>query len=226
MKEINENYFSKSSQEPNKKPKDLLSKNETILWQGRPKKLSYVLANSITMMPIGLIWGVIDFFALFAAFSHGSIDIATSIIIILFFSIHLFPFWIWLASLIKSNNDIKQTYYIITNKRLLVVKGKSAYISGCVEMKDLFGCTCKRGFIDKLLRVGDLYIKGKNSSIVFFDVANSQFISDKIDAINKKEILGSELFNNNHICAHCGQYYSKYSMKCPSCGAPYSEEEN
>lgn len=226
MKEIDENYFSKRLQEPNKEPKDLIAKNEKILWQGRPKKLSYVLANSLTMMPIGLLWGIIDFSILFGVFtSKQSFHPAMYILVIAFFALHLFPFWTWLGALIKSNNEIKRTYYIITNKRLLVIKGKSAYISGCVEMKDLVGCTCKRKFIDKLLRVGDIYIEGKYSSIVFFDVANSLFIAEKIDAINKDEDLNSELFINNHVCAHCGQYYSKDIMKCPSCGAPYSEEK-
>ena len=221
MKEINENFF--KSEINNRQITDLLMKDEKILWKGTPKKLAYVLSKSIGMIPFALIWLFIDMSIIITLITSTNNSGLPFLIIIPFFALHLLPVWICIAQIIKACKEMKHIEYVITNKRIFEVFGqKNKYIRSQLNISDIKNSNLKINGIDRFLKVGDIYISGKNSkTFVLFDIPNSEFISTKINELaDKTNSTPSQFYSHSYECEHCGTYYDKRKNKCPSCGAP------
>ncbi len=218
--DLNEDWFDKTK---NKQIslKQLLNENEKVLWKGCPKKSSYAISKSIAMMPIGILWGLIDF-GLIAMLLSGAIkDAPPSLIFALipFFAIHLTPFWIWLYKLIKSSSEMKNTYYLITNERIICIKGKTPYIDNVLNINELQHVKLSRKFIDKLLRVGDITVSGESGTLTLYDIPDSEFITQKLNKLISNNNKYSEFYKNYSVCSHCGSAFNADLNKCPNCGA-------
>ena len=229
MKHIDESYFNVAEDVKYSKPEELLSSGEKILWKGKPKKFSYVMSKSIGMMPIALLWGLIDISIIFTVIAAGAFEgggIFMIAFLIGFFALHLMPVWIWIGSMVKASKEMNSIQYMITNKRIIEFKGKdNLYVSTEINLVDITGATLKTSAIDKMLKVGDIYISSRKSKVlVLFDIPNSQFICSRIQQLyNISETSGikrTAFYSNNHECSHCGSYYDASKNKCPSCGAP------
>lgn len=230
MKNIDEKYFKFSNDTIIRKPEDLLTEGEKVLWRGKPKKSAYVLGKSIALMPIALIWGLIDITIIISVLSFGSLPGTVYLFLLGFFALHLAPVWLWLGSMIKAAKEMNSIQYMITDKRIVEVRGrKSLYFHAEIKLTEIKETTLKISFIDRILKVGDIYISGdKSKSIVLFDIPNSEFIRERIEKLvhdtkegdNKK----SAFYKNNHECAHCGSYYDSSKHKCPMCGAPANKK--
>lgn len=217
--DINEDWFDKTK---NKQIslKQLLNENEKVLWKGCPKKSSYAISKSIAMMPIGILWGLIDF-GIIAMILSGVIKNTPQYLIFIlipFFAIHLTPFWIWLYNLIKSSNEMKNTYYLITNQRIICIKGKTPYIDNVLNINELQHVKLSIKLIDKLLHVGDITVSGESGTLTLFDIPNSEFITQRLNKlINNNKY--SEFYKNYSVCSHCGSAFNADLNRCPNCGA-------
>ena len=229
MKKIDEKYFHLDNETRITKPEDLLGPGEKVLWRGKPKKSAYVLGRSISLMPIAIIWGLIDFTILGVTLSQDNIPGVVYLFLIGFFALHLMPVWIWLGSVIKAAREMNSIQYMITNKRIVEVRGThSKYFSGEVKLNEIMNTELKISFIDRILRVGDIYISAdKAKTVILFDIPNSEFIRERIEQLihdtneaNKK----SAFYSNNKECGHCGSYYEASKTKCPMCGAPTNKQ--
>ena len=226
MKNIDERYFQLNNETKIKTPEDLLTSGEKVLWKGKPKKTSYVLGKSIKLMPIAIIWGLIDLTILVAVFSQDDLPGFMYLVLLGFFAVHLMPVWIWLGSMIKAAKEMNSIQYMITNKRIIEVRGThSLYFSAEIKLNNIENTTLKISFIDKILKVGDIYITAeKAKTIVLFDIPNSEFIRERLENLindkNEENSEKSEFYKNNHECGHCGSYYDASKTKCPMCGAP------
>ena len=226
MKNIDEKYFHLNNETKINKPEDLLSSGEKVLWKGKPKKSAYVLGKSIKLMPIAIIWGLIDITILITVFSQGELPGFAYLFLLGFFALHLMPVWIWLGSMIKAAREMNSIQYMITNKRIVEVRGKqSLYFNAEIKLTEIENTSLKISFIDRILRVGDIYVSAeKSKTIVLFDIPNSEFIRERLEKLvndtteekSKKEAF----YENNHECSHCGSYYDSSKNKCPMCGAP------
>lgn len=124
--------------------------------------------------------------------------------------------------IVNLNKKAKDTQYVITNKRILIFKVKSGKIESSIDFKDLSNISIKQQGMNKLFKVGDVYIKGKKDRIVFFDLKNSEFVYQKLSLIlEKKE---NDLYKNKTVCKYCGASY-EIGQRCPNCGAK-EESEN
>lgn len=229
MKRIDENYFKMTEEKKISSPDELLAPDEKILWKGKPKKFSYVMGKSIGMMPIAIIWGIIDISILVSVFSSGGISNGGGFIIVFligFFALHLMPVWIWLGSIFKAAREMNSIQYMITNKRVVEMRGRgNIYINAEIYLDDMDGASLKKSFIDRMLRVGDIYITTKDlKTVILFDIPNSDFICSRIEQLCannvKPKTRKTAFYSNNHECTHCGTYYDAAKNKCPSCGAP------
>lgn len=226
MKNIDERYFHMDNENKINKPEDLLTSGEKVLWKGKPKKSAYVLSKSIALMPIAILWAVVDFSILALVLSTGGLTIEIALFLLGFFALHLTPVWIWLGSVIKAAREMNSIQYMITNKRIVEVRGRhSVYFNAEIKLSEIQNTELKISFIDRMLKVGDIYISADESkTVVLFDIPNSEFIRERIDKLihdtaeekNKK----SAFYEHNHECAHCGSYYDASQRKCPMCGAP------
>ena len=231
MKNIDEKYFHLNNDTRINKPEDLLTSGEKVLWRGKPKKSSYVLGKSIKLMPVAIIWGLIDISILVTVFSQGNMPGFAYLFLLGFFALHLMPVWIWLGSMIKASKEMNSIQYMITNKRIVEVRGnQSLYFNVEIKLTEIENTSLKISFIDRLLRVGDIYISpSKSKSIVLFDIPNSEFIRERIEKlVNDTRDSKTEkeaFYENNHECGHCGSYFDLSKHKCPMCGAPVEKVE-
>lgn len=215
---VDKNYFQDVTKKRN--AEDFLDARETILWRGIPKKFAYVLGKTISMAPIAILWLAFDLTFIILSAKFGDIG-AAWFILVPFFAVHMTPVWIWLAGLIKASKETKTIEYIITNKRIIEFKGDVKYISSQIYLKDLSGARLSRDIVDKILKVGDIYVKEKSGKeLVLFDIPNSEFMHTKILELCGTKTKTDEFYENHMACEHCGSYYSNEIAKCPNCGAP------
>lgn len=228
MKNIDENFFRINEETKINKPEDLLAENEKVLWRGKPKKSAYVLGKSLAMMPIAIIWGLIDLTMIMTVLSIDSLPTSAYLYLIGFFALHLAPVWIWLGSIIKAAKEMNSIQYMITDKRIVEVRGrKSLYFHAEIKLAEIKETSLKISFIDRILRVGDIYISADEiKSIVLFDIPNSEFIRERIEKLihDTNDSSKSTFYKNNRACAHCGSYYDSSKHKCPMCGAPANKK--
>ena len=128
--------------------------------------------------------------------------------------------------MLKAAREMNSIQYMITNKRIVEVRGKhSLYFNSEIKLTEIENTSLKVSFIDKILKVGDIYISAeKSKTIVLFDIPNSEFIRERLEKLinDTTETKGKKeaFYENNHECSHCGSYYDSSKTKCPMCGAP------
>ena len=186
MKNIDENYFKNSSKKTINSIDEVLDKNEQLLWRGKPKKSAFILGAFFKMFPIALIWLLFDVGFIVAMFATGAMKSAPAyvpFILVVFFAIHLTPVWIWLANIITASIQHKNLEYAFTNKRIIIKSGIIGIDVQNIYYSEIESVNLKVGLIDKLLHVGDIYIKSKNEAKVLFDIEDPYFITQKLQEI-------------------------------------------
>lgn len=167
-----------------------LAEGEQELWSAKPKKSAFIINNIVRMMPVALIWLLFDSFIIYVFISSGAIK-EMVLPIILFFAFHLLPVWIWLGNVLTANKKWKNTKYYVTDKRIIVQTGIIGESYDTIYYKDIKNVSLKIGVIDKLLKVGDIYIdtgsiltsSSKNVMMTILDVENPYEIYGKLQKI-------------------------------------------
>ncbi len=149
----------------------ILGENEQVIWQGQPNKRAYVTNKVLAMLPIALIWLIIDCTFLFFAFKFD-IPLPAKIGMCVFVCFHLIPFWMWLSNVLTANKRHKNTMYALTTHRILIRTGLIGVDVQSINYKDIQSVYLKINAIDKMLKVGDLYfnVMTRRSQNAFFDI--------------------------------------------------------
>ena len=171
---IDEKYFYDNSLQKNS-IEDVLNSDEKVLWQGKPNPKSYVWAAVVKMLPIALVWLLVDGFII-TVITIGMIkgSMPTSILgfVIPFFLIHLAPVWIWIVNTVKAFREVKNLEYAITDKRIIIRSGMIGIDFKFINYTEIDSINVKVGFIDRIFKVGDIYINSSVNSGVLWDVSN------------------------------------------------------
>ena len=125
MAKYNEKYFQNDGMK-NNNIEDLVEKDEQILWRGKPKKAAFILSKFCNLLPFVIIWLLFDGFFIYMLVSMNifqEIPVVISIVIVVFFLIHLLPVWFWLSNVITAWKHYKNIEYCFTNKRIIVRTG-------------------------------------------------------------------------------------------------------
>ena len=130
----------------------VLAAGEAVLWRGKPKKSAFVATKSLTMLPIAVIWLILDMNFISTAFMDGEM----LFFIIPFFALHLMPVWIWLGNVITAGRRWKNTNYYVTNRRIIIQGGFLAVNETSLFYKDIRNAQVRIGILDKLFRTGDI----------------------------------------------------------------------
>jgi hypothetical protein len=128
----------------------VLATGEAVLWRGKPKKSAFVAAKSLTMLPLAVIWLILDLNFIVSAFSGGEM----LLFIIPFFTLHLMPVWIWLGSTITAGRRWRNTNYYVTNRRIIIQGGFLAVNETSLFYNDLRNAQLRIGLFDKLFHTG------------------------------------------------------------------------
>ncbi len=154
----------------------VLMENETILWQGKPKKNAYILNQSAVLFPFALLWLIVDG-TLITAFMMT--DFFTNPLMYGFFAIHLAPVYVWLFNVLSANTKWKNSEYIITDKRILLKNGFIGYGYDSVYYTEIKSVRLNVGIIDRLLRVGDVIFTA-DTSYTLFDIEDFLEVYEKM----------------------------------------------
>lgn len=182
---IDENYFKTDNPMKQNKVEDILSEDEQILQRLSPNKKVFVLEAIFKGLPVALLWGAFDaFFIIMMINAHAFDDNLPLLIgVIAFFAFHLLPLWMYIVSVVRNIAGFKNIEYVFTNQRIIV---KSGLIG--IDFKNLYytvieGINCKVGIFDRVFKVGDLYIKAHDQSVVLMDITTPYFYLEKLQKI-------------------------------------------
>ncbi len=129
----------------------VLGTGEMILWKGKPKKSAFICARSLTMLPIAVIWLLFDLNIIIGLLSGSQ-----SLFMLPFFTLHLMPVWIWLASMVTSFRRWKNTMYYVTNRRIIMQGGFFAVNETSLYYKDIRDTRVRIGLFEKLFHTGTI----------------------------------------------------------------------
>lgn len=164
---------------------DFIDKDEEILWRGKPKRSAFIWSKVLTMLPFALIWVLFDgFFIGMLATNDVFSNMPTFMIVFLvfFFLFHLAPLWIWLSNVITAGVQHKNIEYALTTKRIIIRSGIVVDIKNIYYM-DIQSVNVKVGLLDRMLKVGDIYITTKLEKVVLYDITNPYLITNKLQKI-------------------------------------------
>ena len=212
MGEFNEKYFIPDEKDKNATTIDaIIGDDEQVLWRGKPKKSAFIMNAVIRMLPIALIFLAFDGVFIGMIISYGEhIPMMFKVFFCVFLVFHLIPVWIWIANVVTASRRHKNTEYAFTNKRVIVRTGvigidfKNAYYA------DIDSVNLKVGIIDKIMKVGDIYINGRSGAAVILDVENPYFLTQKLQKI-VVDIKTDVLFPNDLRPGTNRGYASKYT---------------
>ena len=129
-----------------------LAGGESILWRGKPKRSAFIATKSLSLLPIAVIWLILDLNIMGSAFSGGQMIG----FFIPFFALHLMPVWIWLANVITASRRWKNTNYYVTNRRIIIQGGYFAVNETSLFYKDLRNAHMRVGFLNKIFQTGNI----------------------------------------------------------------------
>lgn len=173
MSRYNEKYFNKDEMHCNSIDEQI-DKNEEILWRGKPKKSAFIWSKILNLLPLALLWITFDGFFIYGIIKTGAFEQLGTIFVIfivVFFLFHLAPFWIWLSNALSAALQHKNIEYAFTNKRIIIRSGIIVDIK-IIYYMDIQTVNLRVGLIDRLLKVGDIYITSKSGTARLNDIEN------------------------------------------------------
>lgn len=185
MAKFDENYFKNDGMKATT-IEDTLAKDEQILWRGKPNRKAYIWGQIFRMMPFALIWIIFDgaFLGCMIGFDvFGQLPWYFTLIISIFFVLHLTPVWMWIAGMVTSSIQQKNIEYVFTNTRIIVRSGVIGIDMRNIYYVDIESVNLKVGLSDKWFKVGDIYIRTPSSSIVLWDISDPYNITSKLQKI-------------------------------------------
>ncbi len=211
MGKLNENYFKPTEKDLKyQSVKDILESDEQLLWEGKPKRKAFLLNSFFKMFPIAIIWLIFDVgFISVLASSFGSFPPFILIFLIIFFGFHLLPVWIWITNILTANRQHKNLEYAFTNKRIIVKSGIIGIDFKNIYYSEISSVNLKVGIIDRIMKVGDIYIKSLENATVLYDLENPYFITQKLQKI-VVDIKTDISFPNNFRPNENNGYKTKY----------------
>lgn len=186
MKNLNEKYFAKPAGfVPEESLDSILEEGETILWRGKPKRSAFIAESVLRPSIFALIFLIFDAIFLTLVFVNfrESIPLPMIIFLCVFFLFHLLPVWVWIYSMVTASRRHKNEEYAFTEKRILVKKG---FLGGSLESiyySDLTSVNLHVGVLERIYKVGDIYLLSAGKRTVLEDVSDPSFLVTRLQKI-------------------------------------------
>lgn len=131
-----------------------LAAGEAILWRGKPKKGPFIASRSLTLLPIAVLWLIVDLGFVGVSIFSGD----APWFLIPFLALHMMPVWLWLGNTLTAGKRWKNTMYYVTNRRIIVQSGFFAVNEKSVFYKDIRNAQLQIGLIDKISGTGSIVL--------------------------------------------------------------------
>ena len=214
MAKLDENYFKiDPSGRDLKNIEDVIGSDEQILWSGKPKKRAFLINAFTKMLPIALIWLLFD--GAFIGLMIGTMDeIPASVktFMVVFFLFHLMPVWIWLSNVLTANRQHENLEYAFTNKRIIIKSGIIGIDFKNIYYSEIDSVNLRVGLVDRIEKVGDIYIKSIGGANVLYDLENPYTLTEKLQKI-VVDIKTDIQFPNNLRPTENDGYSTKYTYR-------------
>lgn len=214
MAKLDENYFKiDPSGRDLKNIEDVIGSDEQILWSGKPKKRAFLINAFTKMLPIALIWLLFD--GAFIGLMIGTMDeipAPVKIFMVVFFLFHLMPVWIWLSNVLTANRQHENLEYAFTNKRIIIKSGIIGIDFKNIYYSEIDSVNLRVGLVDRIEKVGDIYIKSIGGANVLYDLENPYTLTEKLQKI-VVDIKTDIQFPNNLRPAENDGYNTKYTYR-------------
>ena len=214
MAKLDENYFKiESSGRDLKNIEDVIGSDEQILWSGKPKKRAFLINAFTKMLPIALIWLLFD--GAFIGLMIGTMDeipAPVKIFMVVFFLFHLMPVWIWLSHVLTANRQHENLEYAFTQKRIIIKSGIIGIDFKNIYYSEIDSVNLRVGLVDRIEKVGDIYIKSIGGANVLYDLENPYSLTEKLQKI-VVDIKTDIQFPNNLRPAENDGYNTKYTYR-------------
>lgn len=133
----------------------LIGDDEKIIYAGKPNKKCFIFESIFNpLLPIALIWGLIDFG--FIGVSMSSKEEGLAFFMVPFMLLHLMPVWIYLGGALLTFRRYNNTNYIVTDKAVYASEGAFSKRYKTKPFTELSHVDLHRGIFDQWFGVGDV----------------------------------------------------------------------
>ena len=134
--------------------------DEQMLWCGtKNKKVSVLEAIFNPMLPVAVLWGMIDFAFIGMASGASRAGAGVTSFLVPFFLLHLMPVWLYLGGVLTSAVRAKNTYYIVTDKAVYIQHGVLQTTEERIPYNRVLSVGTQQSFFDKREFTGDVVLK-------------------------------------------------------------------
>lgn len=140
----------------------------------------------------------------------AEVPVGMIIFICVFFLFHLLPVWLWIKNILTANKEYKHLEYAFTNSRIIIRSGIIGVNISNIYYSDIENINLRVGLIDKMLKVGDIYITSNNNAQVLWDIENPYNISNKLQKI-AADLKADIQYPNALRPSENGGYQTKYT---------------
>ena len=136
----------------------VLDSDERLFWTGRPNFTVFLLTG-IPFLFFGCLWGAIDIFGFILPMTKEGVHASKGVplgFIIPFFAIHLFPFWGAWLNIIRLVLVSSNTWYGISNKRVLLRTGFWGTDFKTIDYDKLSDISVNVGPIENMMGLGTI----------------------------------------------------------------------
>ena len=214
MANIDKEFFKVDESIKQNEIKDILGEEEEVLLTLKPERKVYVAESILKGLPVALLWGGIDAFVIYTLIASGALQEVGMMVgfLIGFFTIHLIPVWLYFAQVIKRVMGYKNLSYAFTDKRIIVRSGLVGIDFKFIYYTDIDSVDVKVGILDRLFKVGDLYVKSNTQTAVLDDIKSPYIYGDKIQEI-VRDLKADMLYPNDLRPEENNGYKTKYTKK-------------
>lgn len=174
----------KAKPNPNIQIKDLLEKDEKVIWQAKPVKKAFIWNQIIVLLPMILIY-ILMLVAMILVMVLTDPPTPVLIIMPIFMAFFSIPLIFFIVRAVLAVKQWKLTEYAITDKRVLIKSGLFASGFASVYYHEIKAVSVHVGLIDKWCHVGDVIITsaglGGNCSIL--DISDHYEVYQKLEKI-------------------------------------------
>jgi hypothetical protein len=162
--------------------------DENFIWAGEPMFLPF-LCTGIPFLIFGLLWGALDYFGFIQHIGKIKNGPPPGFLIP-FFALHLLPLWISIINIFRLILVHKNTFYSITNKRVMMRSGFWGIDFNAIDYDKISDIQVTVNPLENILGVGTIRIsagkvnsKGSSLTDDFIGVQNPYEVFKKIKTV-------------------------------------------